>query len=151
MELTPPISSSNNIIAGITENGKNINECKFTKRFLWNVESKKLQYQVHRSRINAHVQRATIKTYIHSLPWQYIWFYLTSKEFEDVKATNHTTKAIYAKVKIFNLGICHIYKNSAVCKIQFPNNYWSMGKIGKFRMYSNWKKYRCNIFLLAHL
>lgn len=102
--MEEPVPQVNNIIATKTGNSTQGHTYTFKKRFVFNVESKKLQYSLKGNRINDKVQRVIIKTYIHSLPWQYLYFYLTSKEFNDIKQTNHTARVKKVSIKLFNLG-----------------------------------------------
>lgn len=47
---------------------------------------------------------AAVKTYIHTIPWQYLYFYLTPKEFHDIQQCNHTARVKKVHIKIVNLG-----------------------------------------------
>lgn len=121
MEPPIPAPSANNIIASGTDNQVQKHTYSFKKRFVWNVESKKLQFTVSKNRFKDNVQRTTIKTYIHSIPWQYLWFYLTSKEFMDIKQTNHTASVKKISIKIYNLGNRTPFVTSAK-NIQYANS-----------------------------
>lgn len=47
---------------------------------------------------------AKVRTWIHTLPWQFCYFYLTPKEFHDIQMCNHTAKVLKVKIEIINLG-----------------------------------------------
>lgn len=84
-----------------TNNSANTNSYSFCKKFAFNFESTLLQFEKSKAQdyIVAH-----IKTWIHTLPWQFIYFYLTPKEFSDLQKNNHTVTVKKVKVKIINMG-----------------------------------------------
>lgn len=102
--MESPFAQLSSVIATSVTNTTQTHSYSFKKRFLFNIEAKKLQYTLKENRLNKDITRVIVKTYINSLPWQYLYFYLTSKEFNDIKQTNHTAKVKNVTVKIYNLG-----------------------------------------------
>lgn len=82
-------------------NSTNVNKFTFSKKFNFNISSTKYQY--FKRELNDGTQMGCI-TYVHSLPWHYLYFYLTEKEFEDVKKISHTARVKGVSLKITNLG-----------------------------------------------
>jgi hypothetical protein len=67
--------------------------------------SNKLEYKMVENTLNRMTNKAVdIKTYVHSLPWQKLYFYITENEYHDIRKIHHTAKVVSARVKITNLG-----------------------------------------------
>lgn len=90
-----------NIITTGVKNSENSKIYTFEKAFAFNVQSELLKYKLKQTR---EYETAEILTWVHTLPWQYIYFYLTPKEFHDIQTENHTAKVIKVHVEIINLG-----------------------------------------------
>lgn len=85
---------------GVT-NPTNINRWNFRKKFNFNIKSTKYQY--FKKDLNDGTQ-VMCNSYIHSIPYHQLFFYITEKEFDDIVKTNHTAKVSKVSLKITNLG-----------------------------------------------
>lgn len=94
MEMPPNVSS---VIGTGVQNHKHVHKFEFKKKFTFAIESTKANYTKSNDEL-------IYDTYIHSLPWQYLYFYLTEKEYEDMTKIFHTSKVIKVGIKITNLG-----------------------------------------------
>lgn len=83
---TGTITASPPIITTGINNEVNKKTYKFQKAFAMNVESKLLEYQLTKNR---EFNIALVRTWVHTLPWQFVYFYLTPKEFHDIQSCNH--------------------------------------------------------------
>lgn len=95
------MTSENKIIDKGVNNEENVLTYSFVKKFNLNISSTKYQYNVHTVDDETCLD---LITFVHSIPWQYIWLYMTEKEFEDVKKTAHTVNVDKVSLKIVNLG-----------------------------------------------
>lgn len=91
-----PANVSSVIGAGV-QNNKHVHKFQFRKKFTFAIQSTKAAYTKKGNDF-------TYTTYIHSLPWQYIYFYLTEKEYTDMTKVFHTSKVTQVGMKITNLG-----------------------------------------------
>lgn len=89
--------NANSMIGGGVQNNANVHSFQFRKKFTFAIESTKATYTKDGS-------KTIYKTYIHSLPWQYLYFYLTEKEYKDMCGIFHTSKVTGVGIKITNLG-----------------------------------------------
>lgn len=89
--------NNNSVIGGGVRNNAHTHKFQFRKKFTFAIESTKATYD----KTGDHT---TYKTYIHSLPWQYIYFYLTEKEYMDMTTIFHTSRVTGVGIKITNLG-----------------------------------------------
>lgn len=89
--------NANSVVGGGVRNNVNVHHFQFRKKFTFAIQSTKAEY----SKNNADT---VYKTYIHSLPWQYLYFYLTEKEYQDMTTIFHTSKVTGVGIKITNLG-----------------------------------------------
>uniref|UniRef100_A0A2A4J3C3 Phospholipase A2-like domain-containing protein n=1 Tax=Heliothis virescens TaxID=7102 RepID=A0A2A4J3C3_HELVI len=94
MEVPGNVSS---IIGTGVQNHNNVHKFQFKKKFTFALESTKAVYTKSDKELN-------YTTYIHSLPWQYVYFYLTEKEYDDMTKVFHTAKVTRCGIKITNLG-----------------------------------------------
>lgn len=90
-------SNPNSVVGGGVVNSENVHKFQFRKKFTFAIESTKALY----TKTN---DKTEYITYIHSLPWQYIFFYMTPKEYQDMTTIFHTAKVTKVGVKITNLG-----------------------------------------------
>lgn len=95
------VPNSPPFIANGINNPTNKKTYVFKKSFAFNFEAKLLQIQNLKEK---GYEIGEVKTWIHTLPWQFIYFYLTPKEFHDIQSCNHTAKVKEVKLEIFNLG-----------------------------------------------
>lgn len=100
---TAATTNSPPVVTTGVKNTENIKTFTFKKVFAFNFESRLLEY-VRDNKNHPDYVIAFIKTYVHTLPWQYIYFYLTPKEFHDIQSGNHTARVKHVKLKIVNLG-----------------------------------------------
>lgn len=91
-----PINVSS-VIGGGVQNRKNVHKFQFKKKFTFAVSSTKATYTKTGTDM-------TYKTYIHSIPWQYIFLYMTEKEYMDMTRVFHTARVTQVGIKITNLG-----------------------------------------------
>lgn len=94
MEVPGNVSS---IIGTGVQNHNNVHKFQFKKKFTFAIESTKATYTKSTTDFQ-------YNTYIHSLPWQYVFFYLTEKEYDDMTKIFHTAKVTKCGIKITNLG-----------------------------------------------
>lgn len=94
MEVPGNVSS---VIGGGVQNHNNVHKFQFKKKFTFAIESTKATYTKSGTDVS-------YKTYIHSLPWQMIYFYMTEKEYDDMTKVFHTAKVTQCGIKITNLG-----------------------------------------------
>lgn len=87
----------NSVIGTGVQNTNNVHKFQFKKKFTFAIESTKATYTKSASEL-------VYNTYIHSMPWQYIYFYLTEKEYDDMTKIFHTAKVTNCGIKITNLG-----------------------------------------------
>lgn len=85
---------------GVT-NSANVNSYSFKKKFNFNIRSHKYEASYKKTGTEG---RVAFRTYIHTLPWQYLYFYLTKKEFQDIKKINHSATVKSVGIKIVSLG-----------------------------------------------
>lgn len=95
MDAAPGNTSS--IIGGGVQNSQNVHSFQFRKKFTFAIKSTKAEYTKKQGTL-------TYNTYIHSLPWQYIYFYMTEKEYNDMTRVFHTARVTGVNIKITNLG-----------------------------------------------
>lgn len=89
--------NSSSVIGGGVRNTPNVHSFQFKKKFTFAIESTKATY-------TKDATNCVYNTYIHSLPWQYLFFYLTEKEFDDMTTIFHTSRVTGVGIKITNLG-----------------------------------------------
>lgn len=94
MEVPGNVSS---VIGSGVQNANNVHKFNFRKKFTFALESTKATYTKKGDKME-------YSTYIHSLPWQNIYFYLTEKEYDDMTKVFHTAKVKRVGIKITNLG-----------------------------------------------
>lgn len=99
-----PAGNPASVIDGGVSNTSNTNTFSFSKKFNFNIKSTKLQYKKTISSATSEYGGTLIITYVHSLPYQMLYFYLTEKEFNDMRSINHTARVCSASIKIVNLG-----------------------------------------------
>lgn len=85
------------IIGTGVQNHHHTHTFQFKKKFTFAIKSTKAAY-------TKDAKILTYKTYIHSLPWQFIYFYMTEKEYTDMTKVFHTAKVKGVNIKITNLG-----------------------------------------------
>lgn len=85
------------VIGGGVQNAHNVHSFQFRKKFTFAIKSTKANYTKSSTSL-------TYNTYIHSLPWQYIFFYMTKKEYTDMTKIFHTARVTGVNIKITNLG-----------------------------------------------
>lgn len=85
------------IIGTGVQNAHNTHSFQFRKKFTFAIKSTKAVF-------NKKADAVIYKTYIHSLPWQMIYFYLTEKEYTDMTKVFHTARVKGITIKITNLG-----------------------------------------------
>lgn len=90
-------ANASSVIGGGVQNKENVHSFQFKKKFTFAIESTKANYTK-----DGHT--TTYNTYIHSLPWQYLFFYLTEKEYGDMCTIFHTSRVTGVGIKITNLG-----------------------------------------------
>lgn len=105
--------NANSMIGGGVSNNANVHSFQFRKKFTFAIESTKATYTKDNS-------NTVYKTYIHSLPWQYLYFYLTEKEYYDMCAIFHTSRVTGVGIKITNLGNRTTFVTSAAA-VNFAN------------------------------
>lgn len=91
------VMNNNSIIGGGVENSENVHSFQFRKKFTFAIESTKALYTKDSG-------TTVYNTYIHSIPWQYLYFYLTEKEYKDMCSIFHTSRVTKVGIKITNLG-----------------------------------------------
>lgn len=94
MEVPGNVSS---VIGSGVQNHKHIHQFQFKKKFTFAIASSKATYTKDDKNL-------IYDTYVHSLPWQYIFFYMTEKEYDDMTIVFHTAKVKRVGIKITNLG-----------------------------------------------
>lgn len=94
MEAAPNVSS---VVGTGVQNSHHTHSFQFKKKFTFAIISTKAVYEKTDALM-------LYKTYIHSLPWQYMYFYLTEKEYLDMTKVFHTAKVKGVSIKITNLG-----------------------------------------------
>lgn len=94
MEVPGNISS---VIGQGVQNHNNVHKFQFKKKFTFAIASSKASY-------NKTSTELIYETYIHSIPWQYIYLYMTEKEYDDMTKVFHTAKVTKVGIKITNLG-----------------------------------------------
>lgn len=92
-----PQGNLESVIGGGVQNSINVNKFQFRKKFTFAIKSTKALYTKRSNEL-------TYNTYIHSLPWQYIYMYMTEKEYYDMSRMFHTAKVTGINLKITNLG-----------------------------------------------
>lgn len=95
------VPGSGPIIDSGVSNAKNTHSYAFTKKFNLNIKSHKYQFKKVSGTNGVEV---SFTPYVHSLPWNFLYFYLTEKEFDDIRATNNEARVKSVSVKIVNLG-----------------------------------------------
>lgn len=90
-------ANTNSVIGGGVQNNRHVHHFEFKKKFTFAITSTKADY----TKTGTDVQ---YNTYIHSLPWQNIFFYLTEKEYDDMTKVFHTARVTKVGIKITNLG-----------------------------------------------
>lgn len=103
-DMNGPAGGVSSVIDGGVTNKPNVNTFHFAKKFNFNMKSTKLKMEKYACSASKKYGKVSIVTYIHSLPWQYAFFYLTEKEFEDMCCINHTASVESVSIKIVNLG-----------------------------------------------
>jgi len=98
---TPTAMSLSNIVDRGVENATNTATVTYKKKFNFNIKSTKCSTTWQETTLG---KRIKCFTYVHSLPWQFAWFYMTKKEFRDLQTTNHTARVKHVNLKIINLG-----------------------------------------------
>lgn len=91
------MANASSVIGSGVTNSENVHSFQFRKKFTFAIESTKACYDKNSSNVK-------YKTYIHSLPWQYLYFYLTEKEYSDMTTIFHTSRVTGVGIKITNLG-----------------------------------------------
>lgn len=94
MEAPPNVSS---VIGTGVQNRHHTHSFQFKKKFTFAIVSTKAVY-------DKTTDYMKYKTYIHSLPWQYMYLYLTEKEYNDMTKVFHTARVKGVNIKITNLG-----------------------------------------------
>lgn len=92
-----PQGNLESVIGGGVQNSINVNKFQFRKKFTFAIKSTKAMYTKKNGEL-------TYNTYIHSIPWQYIYMYMTEKEYYDMTRMFHTAKVTGVDIKITNLG-----------------------------------------------
>lgn len=90
-------ANTNSVIGGGVQNDRHVHHFEFKKKFTFAICSTKADYSKSSSEV-------VYNTYIHSLPWQNIYFYMTEKEYADMTTVFHTAKVKKVGLKITNLG-----------------------------------------------
>lgn len=101
----------------------------FNKNFNLAFKANGLQYKKSNASNNVSKGETEISTYIHSLPWEKLYFYVTEREYNTITNTFHTAYVEYVKVKIINLGVSNPVLTSTSTvnyKIMNANNYISV-------------------------
>lgn len=93
-----------NVIANGVDKEMNKKTFKFKKMFNFHIKSTLCTYLKEIPSANATNGKIAIKTFIHTLPWDKIFMYLTHKEYDDIVEGNHTATVKKTYIKIYNLG-----------------------------------------------
>lgn len=105
----------------------------FNNNFYLSFDSLCLQYNKTGASLSVGVTE--IKTYIHSLPWEMMYFHLTERENNTITNTFHTANMEHVKVQIYNIGISNPVLQSQITvdfKVLNTNNY-----LGEWRRFEN--------------
>jgi hypothetical protein len=78
---------------------------KFKKHFNIAFDSHPMEFKKTVSDANNKHGITTIIPYIHSLPWQMLYFYITEREFNSVINSCHSAYVDTITIKIFNMGV----------------------------------------------
>lgn len=95
MDAAPQNVSS--IIGGGVMNKAHNHSFQFKKKFTVAIASTKATYDKTNSKVE-------YNTYVHSIPWQMIYLYMTDKEYADMTTVFHTARVKKVGIKITNLG-----------------------------------------------
>lgn len=98
-----PVGNAGAVIDGGVSNTSNNLNFQFNKKFNLNIKSTKLRYTKRKAAVGS-PGVVNIETFVHSLPWQKIWMYMTEKEYNDVTHLSHHAKITKVSIKITNLG-----------------------------------------------
>lgn len=93
-----------NIVTQGIDNDMNKKEFKFKKMFNFHIKSTLCTYKKEAAGPASSNGKISIRTFIHSLPWDKLFMYLTQKEYDDIIETNHTARVKSTYIKIYNLG-----------------------------------------------
>lgn len=104
MEGTPQQGLLPTIVANGINNGMNKKTFTFKKMFNFHIKSTLCTYFKEEPSAAAANGRTIIKTFIHTIPWDKLFMYITHKEYDDILETNHTATVKKTYIKIYNLG-----------------------------------------------
>lgn len=118
-----PMKSMLNLGNGIRK-GNDIS-WNFQKTFQLGFKGQQTEYKKTNASQSVMQGMTEIKTYIHSLPWEKLYFYLTEREYNTITNGFHTAKVEYIKIKIYNLGVCNpvLNQKDIAYKVFNPNSY----------------------------
>lgn len=92
------------IIANGVDNQMNTKTFRFKKMFNFHIKSTLCTYKKEEPSASSSNGKIAIKTFIHTLPWNKLFMYITHKEYDDILETNHTASVKCVNLKIYNLG-----------------------------------------------
>lgn len=97
----------------------------FNKHFEIALESHLIQFSKTEASTEATKGETKIKTFIHSLPWEKLYFYLTEKEYNTIVNSFHTAYVESVTIRIYNLGVnSQSIQSSGVSIKSFSQNHY---------------------------